>query len=244
MKKYLIILLTGALPLCNAETIYVAVASNFAKPAHEIAMQFEKQTGVTVSISDAGTGVLANQIKNNAPYQVFLSADATTTKMLAQAKFAVESSEFTYAHGQLVLLNANGALTNPPQVLTAMKYQRIALANPKLAPYGAAAYAVLNHYKLLPAVDSKIVMGDNINTTYQYVASKNAELGFVALSQVIMNKKIKPSSYWRIPTSITPLIEQNAILLTKGQNSKSTVEFLNYLQSQTTKQVIAKYGYQ
>lgn len=244
MKKYLTLLFACGLPFCHAETIYVAIASNFAKPAQEIARQFEKKTGVTVSISAAGTGVLANQIKNNAPYQVFLSADATTTKMLAQANLAVESSEFTYARGQLVLLNANGALINPAQVLTAMKYQRIALANPKLAPYGVAAYAVLKHYKLLPAVESKIVEGDNINATYQYVASKNADLGFVALSQVILDKDIKTTSYWRIPAAITPLIEQNAILLTKGQSNKSAREFLNYLQSSAAKLVIAKYGYQ
>lgn len=244
MKKYLTFLFAGSLPFCYAETIYVAVASNFAKPAQEIASQFEKNTGVTVSISTAGTGVLANQIKNNAPYQVFLSADATTTKMLAQANFAIESSEFTYARGQLVLLNANGVLTNPVQVLTAMKYQRIALANPKLAPYGAAAYAVLNHYKLLPAFESKIVEGDNINATYQYVASKNADLGFVALSQVIVDKDVKPTSYWRVPVEITPLIEQDAILLTKGQSNKSAREFLNYLHSSAARQVIAKYGYQ
>lgn len=244
MKKYFLLLLSGLLSLCNAETVYVAVASNFAKPASEIAAGFEKQTGNKVLLSDAGTGVLANQIKNNAPYQIFLSADDTTPKSLAKAGDAVASSEFTYAYGQLVLLSSTGVLDNTPQsLLTAMKYKRIAIANPKLAPYGSTAYKVLNYYKLLPAIESKIVTGENINATYQYVMSGNAELGFVALSQVILDKKIKRDSYWVIPSFISPLIKQNAVLLTKGQNSTGAKAFVEYLKSQPARQVIVKYGY-
>lgn len=243
MKKYLIPILAGFTCMANAETIYVAVASSFLKPAQEIADQFEKQSADKIVLSGASIGALSNQIKNGAPYQVFLSADSATPEMLAKQKFAVESSQFTYAYGQLVLLSADGKLKKPQELLLSNNYKYLAVCDPKTGAYGAASYKVLNAYHLLPKIEKKLLVNDNIMLTYNYVVSKNADLGFVALSQVILDKSVSRNDYWVIPASIIPPIKQDAILLTKGQQSKAAQSFLAYLKSDKAKSIINKYGY-
>lgn len=231
------------IPFAGAETIYVAVASNFLKPVREIASQFQQQSHDKIIISDASIGVLSNQIKNGAPYEVFLSADSATPALLAKQKYAVESTQFTYAYGQLVLLSSSGKLDNPLQRLQSGNYTHLSICDPKITVYGAAGYQVLNKYQLLPKIQDKLVVSENIKLAFDYVVTKNAELGFVALSQVILDKNIARDDYWIIPDSVTPLIKQDAILLTKGQNSKGAQQFLAYLKSDAAKKIINRYGY-
>ena len=227
-----------------ATTLEIAVASNFAAPAQQIARQFELQTKIQVSISSAATGVLANQIRNGAPYKIFLAADQTTPKTLIDAGYAVASSQFTYAQGQLVLWSANPHLIdNSSQVLTTGNFKYLAIANPKLAPYGAAGYQTLNKLGLTQHLQSKIVNGDNISNTYQYVASGNAQLGFVAMAQIMQNGKISQGSYWIVPQTISPLIKQDVVILKPGASDPNAQKFLNFMRSESALTILKAYGY-
>ena len=230
----------------NAASLNVAVASNFTQPMKLLAQQFEQQTGDSLIISYAATGTLANQIKNGAPFAVFLAADDTTPNQLVEAKLAIEKTQFTYATGRLVLwskdprqIESDGELT-----LKQNRYKHLAIANPKLAPYGKVAYEALGKMNLWQQVESKIVMGDNISSTYQYVVSGNAELGLVALSQVSVQGKIATGSAWIVPENLAPVIKQNAIILDKGAKNPVASKFMNYLHSAAAQKIIQQFGYQ
>lgn len=232
-------------PLSNAAQIIVAVASNFSEPAKQIAKQFEHKYNTKVIISSAGTGVLANQIKNGAPYEILLSADKTTPQQLIQDGYAVKDTQFTYAQGQLVLWSKQtNFITNDANILKTNKFNFLAIANPKLAPYGSAAMQTLAKLGLTESIKNKIVTGDNISNTYQFVATGNADLGFVALSQIMNNGKITAGSYWIVPQNITPLIQQDAIILNVGKNNPASQQFMNFIKSKTVQQIIKSYGYQ
>lgn len=227
-----------------ADEVQVAVAANFTKPMQAIAADFEKATGHKAALSFGATGKFYAQIQNGAPFAVLLTADDTTPAKLVAEKLAVEGSSFTYAIGKLVLWSARpGFVDVKGEVLKQGKFDHVAIAAPKLAPYGAAAVAALTKMNLLAAIEPKFVQGENIAQTLQFVQSGNAELGFVALSQVYEGGKVKEGSAWIVPADLYPTIKQDAVLLAKGQDNAAAKALLEYLKSEPAKAVIKSYGY-
>lgn len=219
----------------------VAVAANFTAPAKEIAALYKTQTGYTIDLSFGASGQFYTQIVNGAPFDIFLSADDERTKKAVQEGHAVAGSEFTYAIGKLVLWSAtSGYVDKDGTVLKKGSYAHISLANPKAAPYGAAAVETLKALGLYNTIESKIVTGENIGQTYQFILSKNAELGFVAYSQIIAQKE---GSFWMVPDKYYTPIVQNAVLLKHGQNNVVAKGFYKFLKSKAAADVIRRYGY-
>ena len=228
----------------QAAEVSVAVAANFTVPMQKIAQAFEQDTGHHALLSFGATGNFYAQIRNGAPFDVLLAADDETPLKLEKEGLGVAGSRFTYASGKLVLWSKQpGLVDDQGEVLRSGKFQRIAMANPKLAPYGAAAMETLVSLSLLPVVQPKVVQGDNISQTYQFVATENAPLGFVALSQVMTDGKISQGSAWVVPDHLHSPIQQDAILLTKGKTNLAAQAFMNYLRSDKARTVIRAYGY-
>ena len=229
-----------------ADTTLVAVAANFTKPMNEIAAAFEKSTGHTAKLSFGSSGKFVAQIENGAPFEVFLSAGDKEIVTLQKNAFAVAKTDFTYAIGKLVLWSASpNVVDEQGQVLNKGGFKHIALADPKLAPYGEAAVEVLKSKKLLEKLTSFFVLGENISQTYQFVSTGNAELGFVALSQVIDadKGKIVTGSSWLIPENLYAPLKQDAVLLSKGESNPAAVALLKFLKSEPALAIIKKYGY-
>jgi molybdate transport system substrate-binding protein len=240
----LAVVLALASTLAVADEVQVAVAANFAGPMKPIAADFEKATGHKLSVAQGATGKFYAQIQNGAPFEVFLSADDTTPAKLEQEGLAVGGSRFTYAVGKLALWSAKPGFVDPKgNVLKQNKFVHLALANPKTAPYGAAAVETLTRLGLLESVSPKFVQGENIAQAQQFVASGNAELGFVALSQVQENGKLTSGSVWIVPENLHAPILQDAVLLTKGKDSAAAKAFLEYLQGKKAQAIIKGYGY-
>jgi molybdate transport system substrate-binding protein len=230
--------------LAAADEILVAVAANFAGPMKPIAADFEKDTGHKLSVVDGATGKLYAQIQNGAPFEVFLSADDTTPARLEQEGLAVTGTRFTYAIGKLVLWSAKpGYVDAKGQVLERNKFAHIAIANPKTAPYGAAAVEVLKRLNLLETLTPKFVQGESIAQTQQFVATGNAELGFVALSQIQEKGKPATGSSWIVPGSLYSPIRQDAVLLDKGRGKAASRTFLEYLRGKKAQALIKGFGY-
>ena len=227
-----------------AATTLVAVAANFSKPMSEIAVEFEKATGHSAKLSLGSSGKFVSQIENGGPFEVLLSADETGPQKLTQEGYAVANSQFTYALGKLVLWSATPDYVDAQgKVLSTGNFNHIAIADPKLAPYGAAAMEVLKSQGLQTKLQPIMVMGENIAQTYQFVSTANAELGFVALSQIIDNGKISKGSAWTIPNTYYSPIKQGAILLKLGANNPAALALLDYLKSAPALAIIEKYGY-
>lgn len=223
----------------------MAVAANFSAPMKIIAQDFERATGHRAVLSFGSTGQFYAQIKNGAPYALFLAADAHTPAKIEKEGLGVTGTTFTYAIGQLVLWSkTSGRVDDRGEILKSGNFSKLAIANPKLAPYGAAAIEVLNHLGVMSQVKPKIVEGANIAQTYQFVFSENADLGFVALSQVYENGKLKQGSGWIVPTSLHSPIKQDAIMLNPGRDSPAAIALLTYLRSDAAKAVIRKFGYE
>lgn len=228
----------------SAEEVQVAVAANFTAPMQVIAAAFEKDTGHKAQLAFGSSGKFYAQIKNGAPFQVFLSADDKIPAKLEQEGIAVAGTRFTYAIGQLALWSAQeGVVDSQGAVLKQGGYAHLAIANPKLAPYGAAAVAVLQNLALFDAVQSKLVQGENIAQTYQFVASGNAEIGFVALSQVFKDGKLIKGSAWIVPSKLHAPIRQDAVILMNGKNNAAAKALMLYLKSDKAKAVMRAYGY-
>jgi molybdate transport system substrate-binding protein len=226
-----------------ADQVQVAVAANFTAPMQKIAADFEKDTGHKALLAFGSTGKLYAQIKNGAPFEVFLAADAKTPAKLEDEGVAVAGSRFTYAIGKLVLWSAKPAVVDPAgKVLKKGGFDHIAVANAKLAPYGAAAVDVMKALGVYAPLQSKIVTAENIAQTYQFVASGNALLGFVAMSQVVKDGRIDGSS-WVVPADLYQPIRQDAVILTKGQANPAAEALMKYLQSDKARAVIGSYGY-
>jgi molybdate transport system substrate-binding protein len=248
MKKLvstaLSIVLLITVKLVQAETVTVAVASNFSAAMKEIAGEFEKDTGHKVQLVFSSSGKLYAQITHGAPFQVFLSADVIKTQRLEKEGLIVPGSRFIYAIGSLVLWSANHQyINNSSDILQKGTFKYIAVANPKLAPYGIAARETLDSLDLLTNLQSKFVQGENIAQTYQFVASSNAELGFVAASQVIKQGKIVAGSGWVVPLEFYQAIKQEAVLLASGKNNAAAISLVSYLHSDKSKAIIKSYGY-
>ncbi len=224
-----------------AGTVHVAVAANFTRVAEEIGADFTAATGHDVVLSFGATGALYTQVTQGAPFEVFLAADDKRTRIAIEEGFGVEGTEFTYALGKVVLYSPTLDVTDGEAVLRANAFQHIAVADPRTAPYGAAAVAVLEALGLTAAVTPKIVTGENIAQTLQFVESGSAELGFVALSQVIG----KPAAQvWTVPQGEYPAIRQNAVLLKTGEANEAARAFLDYLGSEPAIAVIKAAGYE
>lgn len=233
-----------AVPAMAAE-VNVAVAANFTAPMKQIVAEFEKETGHKVVLSFGASGKFYAQIKNGAPFQLLLSADDEKPIQLVKEGLAVADSRFTYAIGTLVLWSAKpGFVDAKGEVLGKGHFNKIAIANPKLAPYGTAAIEVLTKQGLLATVTPKFVQGENISQTFQFVSTGNAELGFVALSQVMKNGKVASGSAWIVPGNLHSPIRQDAVLLSSGRDSAAAKALLTYLKSEKAKKIIRSYGYQ
>ena len=219
--------LAGAAP-AYAGTVNAAVAANFTKVATDLAAKFKAKTGNDVTLSFGATGALYTQITQAAPFDVFLSADDKRTKTAIKDGNGVDGTDFTYAVGKVVLYSPTIDVTKGDEVLKANAFQHIAIADPKAAPYGAAGMAVLDKLGLTAAVTPKIVTGESITQALQFVDSGSAELGFVALSQVVG----KPATQvWLPPQEDYPKIAQNAVLLKHGADNQAAKDFLDYLKS-------------
>ncbi|MFC0711547.1 molybdate ABC transporter substrate-binding protein [Azorhizophilus paspali] len=242
----LVVALGAGLLACAAQAaeVQVAVAANFTAPMKDIASQFEKDTGHKVITSFGPTGGFYSQIQNGAPFEVFLAADDTTPEKLEKEGGTVAGSRFTYAIGKLVLWSAKpGYVDDQGAVLKKNAFKHLSIANPKTAPYGAAAVQVLAKLGLTEATKSKLVEGASIAQAYQFVATGNAELGFVALSQVYKDGKLTEGSGWNVPGDLYEPIRQDAVILTKGKDNPAAQALVDYLKGPKAAEVIKAYGY-
>ncbi len=229
----------------RAEEVTVAVAANFSAPAQKIATAFAAATGHKATVVVGSTGKLYAQIKNGAPFQILLSADDETPSRLAREGAGVGSSQFTYATGRLVLWSRQAGLVDDKgAVLQGTAFNHLSVADPRGAPYGAAAMEVLNKLGLLPKVQGRLVQGESIGQAHQFVASGNAQLGFVALSQVMQDGKITEGSAWVVPASMHTPLKQDAIVLAPAKDSVAAQAFMAYLRSDASKALIRGYGYE
>lgn len=228
----------------QADEVQVAVAANFMAPMKQIAADFEKDTGHKALLAFGATGKFYAQIKNGAPFEVLLSADDATPAKLESEGAAVAGSRFTYAIGRLVLWSAKpGFVDQKGGVLKTGGFRHLAIANPKLAPYGAAAVGTLAALKVLDVVQPKFVQAENIAQAHQFIATGNAELGFVALSQVMKNGRLGEGSAWIVPANLHQRIKQDAVILDKGKGKPATEALMKYLKSEKARAMIKSYGY-
>ncbi len=247
MKHLLVILpILLAAPDIHAAVVRVAAAANFSHPMKEIAERFERETGHSTLLIFGSSGKLYAQIRNGAPFGLFLSADADKPSRLEREGLAVAGSRFTYARGTLVLWSARaGAFRDGAQILRTGSFRHIALANPLLAPYGVAALETMESLGVRERLEERFVRGENIAQTYQFVATGNAELGFVALSQIIDPQGgIKEGSAWLVPPELHRPIRQDGVLLLSAKENTAAWALLEYMQSDTAAAIMARYGYQ
>ncbi len=234
-------LLAGAAQALAAET-RVAVAANFTEPAKEIAAKFEARTGHKASLSFGSSGQFYTQIANGAPFEVFLSADTERPQKAEAEGLSVPGARFTYATGRLVLWSKTPGLVDAKgAVLAKGAFQKIAIADPKAAPYGLAAVETLRKLRLYDRLTPKLVTGTSITQAYQFVDTGAAELGFVALSQVVNHKE---GSRWIVPAADHTPIDQQATLLKTGADNPAAKAFLQFLKTPEAKAVIRRYGYE
>ena len=218
----------------------VAVAANFTEPATEIARLFTEKTGHVATLSFGASGQFLTQISQGAPFQVFLSADAARPARAVAEGLAVEGSRFTYAVGTLVLWSREAGLVTGPETLREMSFEKIAMADPDSAPYGAAAIETMRSLGLYDALSPRIVQGQSIAQALQFVDTGNAALGFVALSQVA---KRDGGSRWIVPADLHAPILQDAVLLRTGADNEAARAFLAFLKGPEAREVIRSFGY-
>ncbi len=240
-------------PLCalllsvpaQAGEVQVAVAANFTAPMKLIAADFKKDTGHKAMLTFGATGKFYAQITHGAPFEVFLAADDETPGKLEKEGAAVNGSRFTYATGKLVLWSAQSDMVDAQgEVLKRGRFKKIAIAAPKLAPYGAAAVETMTKLGLQAALEPKLVQGESIGQTFSFISTGNAELGFVALSQVYEGGKVKSGSAWIVPENLHSPIRQDAVLLAKAKDNKAAVQLMAFLKTDKAKAVIRSFGYE
>jgi molybdate transport system substrate-binding protein len=232
--------LLAAAPPAFAGQTQVAVAANFTAPAKEIAAAFKDKTGNEATLSFGASGQFYAQIQQGAPFQVFLSADADRPKAAVDAGLAVADSRFTYAIGKLVLWSKSLDLTKGDEALKANAFAKLSIANPKSAPYGAAAVEAMTKLGVYDAIQSKIVQGNSIAQAFEFVDTGNAELGFVALSQLA---NVTAGSRWMVPETLYAPIRQDAVLLKTGADDEASKAFLAFLKGPEARAIIEKFGY-
>ena len=230
--------------VASAGQVQLAVAANMAAPMQKIAADFARATGHEAVVALGSTGRFHAQIRSGAPFEVLLAADEETPARLEREGLGVRGSRFTYAIGRLVLWSADPAGVDPQgQVLRRPPAGRLAIADPKLAPYGAAALATLQRLGVLPAWQPHLVQGENIGQAYQFAASGAAALGLVALAQVMADGKIRRGSAWIVPANLHAPLAQDALLLQRGQSNPAAAAFLAYLRSDAARATLRGYGY-
>jgi molybdate transport system substrate-binding protein len=228
-----------------AGEVNAAVASNFSAPMKQIAALFERQSRDTVKLSFGSTGKFYAQIRGGAPFDVFVAADSATPQRLDDEGLTVNGSRFVYALGKLVLWSAQpGYVDDNGKVLRIGSYEKLAIADPKLAPYGKAAKETLEKLAMWNSIRDRLVVGENITQAYQLVATGNAELGFVALSQVMRDGKVSAGSSWIVPPQMYKPIRQSAVLLSGAKDKAAAQAFLDFLKSKKAAAVIRSYGYE
>lgn len=238
------LLLGVAVAPAFAEQALVAVAANFVPPFREIAIEFEHATSHQLQVAGGSSGNFYSQIKNGAPFDVFFSADMERPKLLEDEGLGVKDSRFTYAIGRLVLWSPNESLIKGEETLRLKQYKRLGMASPKTAPYGVAAMQALQKLDLWDSLQPQIVMGESLGQTMGFIESGNAQLGFVALSQV-MDPKIKgKGSRWDVPNTLHEPITQDVILLTKGKDNPAAKALLEFMGGSQVKTIIKRYGYE
>ena len=246
MKRFAGLLATLTITAgAHAGEVQVAVAANFTAPMQQIAAAFEQDTGNKAVLAFGATGKFYAQISNGAPFEILLAADDETPARLEKDKQTVPGSRFTYATGRLVLWSAKaGYVDSQGKVLQTGQFNHLAIANPKAAPYGAAAIETLTKLNLLARLQPRIVQGENISQAQQFVATGNAELGFVALSQVARDGKVTAGSGWIVPAAMHSPIRQDAVILVKGSANPAAESLMDYLKSDKAKGIIRAFGYE
>lgn len=231
--------------VAQADTISIAVASNFTTPMQALIVEFEQHSKHKIQAAYGSTGKFYAQIQHGAPFQILLAADQTTPQKLAQQQLALASTQFTYATGRLVLWSADidGVDANGERLRRA-DFKFLGIADPKVAPYGVAAIEVLKKLQLEDALRSRFVQGESIAQTMQFVASGNAELGFVALSQVWQDGKFRSGSGWVVPRELHTPLRHDAIVLQSANDKKSANEFMLFLRSEPARAIIKSFGYE
>lgn len=228
---------------CAGE-VRVAVASNFAAPMERIVAQFQADSGHRVSVSTGSTGKFYAQIRNGAPYDVLVAADEATPQRLEDDGLTVKGTRFVYALGKLALWSARPGLVDSKGAVLRAGYNKLSIADPKLAPYGRAAQEALKGMGLWDQVKSNLVKGENITQAYQFVATGNAELGFVALSQITKDGKVAQGSWWLVPADLYRPIRQSAVRLSGAKDQQAAQDFLNCLKSEKAAVVMRSFGYE
>lgn len=224
--------------IAYAGEVHVAVAANFTAAMKKIAIDFEKTSGHKAIVSFGSTGKLYAQIGQGAPFDLFLAADQKRPALLVEADEA--SGRFTYAIGKLVVWSKHpeDALSN--KTLVKGDFSKLAITNPKTAPYGAASVEVMQNIGAYDALKPKLVIGDTTTQTYQFIATGNADLGFIALAQIALDDS---GSRWVVPDDLYNPIRQDAVLLKRGEGNPAATEFLEYLRSDAAREIIHTYGY-
>jgi molybdate transport system substrate-binding protein len=223
-----------------ADQVNIAVAANFTAPARELAAAFKQQTGHKPVLSFGASGQFTAQISQAAPFDVFLSADTERPLNLIKDGLAVADSRFTYAVGKLVLWSRDQR-ADAGETTLRQPFQKLAIANPAAAPYGGAALDVLRNLGLLEALGPRIVQGNSIAQTFQFVETGNAELGFIALSQLAGRSD---GGRWLVPSHLHAPLQQDAVLLTRGKDNKAAIAFMNFLKSAEARALITRFGYE
>lgn len=233
-----------SLPVYSSE-VNVAVATNFAAPMERIVALFQKESGHTVKVSLASSGKLYTQIKGGSPFDVLLSADETIPKRLIQDGQAVGSSRFVYAVGKLVLWSSQpGFVDAKGAVLNKGNFTKLAIADPKLSPYGLAAKETLEKLVMWNAMQEKLIKGENVAQTYQLAATENAELAFISLSQIMREGKVSEGSWWQVPPELHNPIRQSAVMLAGAKDKIAAQAFLEFLKSNKAVAIIRSFGYE
>lgn len=240
MKRAAALLLLWTASAVHAGETQVAVAANFTEPAAEIARLFAEETGHTAKLSFGSSGQFLTQITQGAPFEVFLSADAARPARAIADGLAVPGTDFTYAVGTLVLWSTEAGRVTGPETLKAGDFRHLAIADPKSAPYGQAAVETLQALGLYDTLAPKIVQGTSIAQAQQFVATGNAELGFVALAQVVGTEG---GSRWEVPDDLHQPILQDAVLLKVGADNEAAKAFLDFLKGTEARAVIRSFGY-
>jgi len=232
--------------ISHANEIYAAVATNFHNPFKTIVKEFEKKSGHRVIIIPGSTGKLYAQIINGAPFDIFLSADELRPQLLIQSGIAISGTRYSYALGKITLWSPKPNIISDSlkSIFLVKNFSHIAIANPITAPYGRAALQTLKKLDLLKKLKPLIVHGENIGQAFHFVFSNNAELGFVALSQVLDPKNNLKGYRIDIPSEYYDPIKQDIVVLTRAKNNKGAMDLWNFLKSHQTKEIIKKYGYE
>jgi molybdate transport system substrate-binding protein len=245
MRRLATLLLSLLATAACAGQVSVAVAANFALPMQKIAAAFERDTGHRAVLAFGSTGRFYAQVRNGAPFQVLLAADAQTPARLEKEGLAVAGSRFTYAVGRLVLWSAEpGVVDARGEVLKQPGTGKVAIADPRLAPYGAAAVQVMERLGVADHLRPRLVQGESIAQAFQFVGTGNAPIGFVALSQVMESGRIEKGSAWIVPASLHDPLTQDAVLLTTGKDNAAAAALLAYLRGDAARAIVRAHGYE